>query len=149
MRSSEALGSADTVMPDASGLELDHVTVVLLFEGPRFAEYSAEKAKELANAHLAYTIGLVSGGHLLHAGALVDHESGPKLTGMGLSRLTRQQLRPMIEKDPSVAAGLEGFRFVTHAFPRGSLVFPAEGFQKASSPANPKPRTTRLDTPTN
>lgn len=126
MKASEPLGSADTVMPDASGLELDHVTVVLLFEGPRFAEYPADKAKELANAHLAYTIGLVSSGHLLHAGALVDHESSPKLTGMGMSRLSPPQLRPMIEQDPSVAAGLEGFRFVTHAFPKGSLVFPAE-----------------------
>lgn len=126
MTSREILGSADTVMPDASGLELDQVTVVLLFEGPRYAEYSAEQAHELANAHLAYTIGLVSDGHLLHAGALLDQEPGPKLTGMGMSRLTPQQLRPLIEKDPSVAAGLEGCRFVTHVFPQGSLEFPGE-----------------------
>jgi hypothetical protein len=33
MSSGEVLGSAGTVMPDASGLELDQVTVVLLFEG--------------------------------------------------------------------------------------------------------------------
>ena len=35
-------------------------------------------------------------------------------------------LRPLIAKDPSVAAGLEDFRLVTHAFPKGSVVFPAE-----------------------
>jgi uncharacterized protein YciI len=126
MSSGEVLGSADTVMPDASGLELDQVTVVLLFEGPRDAEYTPDEAKELANAHLAYTINLVSDGHLLHAGAIVDHESRPKFTGMGLSRRTPEELRPLIEKDPSVAAGLEGFRFVTHVFPMGSLAFPAE-----------------------
>jgi uncharacterized protein YciI len=126
MSSGEVLGSAGTVLPDASGLELDQVTVVLLFEGPRYAEYTPEEAKELANAHLAYTINLVSDGHLLHAGAIVDHESRPKFTGMGLSRRTPEELRPLIEKDPSVAAGLEGFRFVTHVFPMGSLAFPAE-----------------------
>lgn len=126
MSSGEVLGSADTVMPDASGLELDQVTVVLLFEGPRYAEYTPDEAKELANAHLAYTINLVSDGHLLHAGAIVDHESRPKFTGMGLSRRTPEELRPLIEKDPSVAAGLEGFRVVTHVFPMGSLAFPAE-----------------------
>jgi uncharacterized protein YciI len=126
MSSGEALGSADTVMPDASGLELDQVTVVLLFEGPRYAEYAPDEAKELANAHLAYTINLVSDGHLLHAGAIVDHESRPKFTGMGLSRRTPEELRPLIEKDPSVAAGLEEFRLVTHVFPMGSLAFPAE-----------------------
>jgi hypothetical protein len=126
MTAADTLGSADTVMPDASGLELNQVTVVLLFEGSRYAEYAPEKAKELANAHLMYTIGLVSDGHLLHAGALVDPLSNPKLTGMGLSRLTPEELRPLIEKDPSVAAGLEGFRFVTHIFRKGSLEFPAE-----------------------
>lgn len=126
MTSREILGSAGTVMPDASGLELDQVTVVLLFEGPRYAEYSAEKAKELANAHLAFTISLVSDGHLLHAGALVDQESDPRLTGMGLSRLTPVELRPLIEKDPSVAAGLEGFRLLTHVFRKGDLMFSAE-----------------------
>ena len=126
MSSGEVLGSADTVMPDASGLELDQVTVVLLFEGPRYAEYTPDEAKELANAHLAYTINLVSDGHLLHAGAIVDHESRPKFTGMGLSRRPPEELRPLIEKDPSVAAGLEGFRFVTPVFPMGSLAFPAE-----------------------
>ena len=62
MSSGEVLGSADTVMPDASGLELDQVTVVLLFEGPRYAEYTPDEAKELANAHLTYTINLVSDG---------------------------------------------------------------------------------------
>ena len=126
MSSGEVLGSANTVMPDASGLELDQVTVVLLFEGPRYAGYTPDEAKELANAHLAYTINLVSDGHLLHAGAIVDQQSRPKFTGMGLSRRTPEELRPLIEKDPSVAAGLEGFRFVTHVFPMGSLAFPAE-----------------------
>jgi uncharacterized protein YciI len=126
MSSGEVLGSAGTVMPDPSDLELDQVTVVLLFEGPRYAEYTPDEAKQLANAHLAYTINLVSDGHLLHAGAIVDHESRPKFTGMGLSRRTPEELRPLIEKDPSVAAGLEGFRFVTHVFRKGSLEFPAE-----------------------
>ena len=126
MTSHDILRTADSVMPDATGLELDHLTVVLLFEGPRYAEYSTERAQELANAHLAYTIGLVSDGHLLHAGALVDEGTQPKFTGMGLSRLSPDVLRPLIEKDPSVAAGQEGFRLVAHVFRRGSIELPAE-----------------------
>jgi len=126
MGSDDPLKTADTVMPDASGLELDQVTVVVLFEGPRYADYPADRAKELANEHLAYTVGLVTDGHLLHAGALIDHESDPKFTGMGLSRLSPAELRPLIEKDPSVAAGLEAFRLVTHVFRKGSVEFPRE-----------------------
>lgn len=107
-------------------MELDQLTVVLLFEGPRYREYPSEQAQELANAHLAYTVGLVADGHLLHAGALIDQGSDPKVTGLGFRRLSHDDLRPLIAKDPSVAAGLEDFRLVTHAFPKGSVVFPAE-----------------------
>ena len=117
---------AGTVMPQTSGMELDQVTVVLLFEGPRYGEYPPEEAQRLANAHLAYTIGIVNDGYLLHAGALIDHEPEMKLTGMGLSRLSVEELRPLIEEDPSVSAGLESFRLVTHVFPKGSLPFRTE-----------------------
>jgi hypothetical protein len=108
-------------MPDPSGFELDHVTVVVLVEGPRYHEYSSGEAKRLANEHLAYTISLVDDGHLLHAGALVDGQTAPRLTGLGLSRLSSDELRPYIERDPAVIAGLEAFRLVTHVFPKGSL----------------------------
>jgi hypothetical protein len=123
---SDILGAADSVMPETAGMELDQLTVVLLVEGPRYREYPPEQAQELANAHLAYTIGLVADGHLVHAGALIDQGPGAKLTGLGFSRLPHDDLRPLIAKDPSVAAGLEEFRLVTHAFRKGSVVFPAE-----------------------
>jgi hypothetical protein len=123
---SDLPGAPDTVLPETTGMELDQLTVVLLFEGPRYHEYPPEQAQELANAHLAYTIGLVADGHLLHAGALIDQGSDPKFTGLGFSRLSHDDLRPLIAEDPSVAAGLEDFRLVTHAFPKGSVVFPAE-----------------------
>lgn len=126
MTSEDLLGGAGTAMPEATGLELEQLTVVLLHEGSRFSEYSAEQAQDLANQHLAYTIGLVTDGHMLHAGALVDHTSGQKFTGLGLSRLAPDQLRPLIEQDPSVVAGLEEFRLITHVFPKGSVAFQAE-----------------------
>jgi hypothetical protein len=126
MTGDDLLASADTAMPEATGMELEQLTVVFLFEGPRHQEYTPAQGQDLANAHLAYTVGLVADGHLVHAGALIDAGSEPKFTGMGLSRLDPEQLRPLIEKDPSVAAGLESFRLVTHVYPQGSLQFPAE-----------------------
>ena len=126
MTSEDPVAGASTAMPETTGLDLDHLTTVLLYEGPRYSEYSAEQAQDLANQHLVYTIGLVTDGHLLHAGALVDEGTGPKFTGLGLSRLTPEQLRPLIEQDPSVVAGLEDFRLVTHVFPKGSIDFQVE-----------------------
>jgi hypothetical protein len=123
---SDILAAAASVMPQAAGRELDQLTVVLLFEGPRYHEYPPERAQEIANAHLAYTIGLVADGHLLHAGAMIDPGADSRITGMGFSRLSHDDLRPLIAKDPSVAAGLEDFRLMAHAFPKGSVVFPAE-----------------------
>jgi uncharacterized protein YciI len=126
MSSQDLLGGAGTAMPETTGLELDQLTVVLLHEGPRYSDYSPDQAQALANEHLAYTVRLVADGHLLHAGALVDERSGPRFTGLGISRLSPAQLVPLIRRDPSVVAGLEDFRVVTHVFPKGSLDFQGE-----------------------
>jgi len=88
---SDLPGAPDTVLPEATGMELDQLTVVLLFEGSRYREYPPEQAQELANAHLAYTIGLVADGHLLHAGALIDQgriRSSPAWDSAGCRMMT-------------------------------------------------------------
>jgi hypothetical protein len=70
-------------------------------------------------------------GHLLHAGALIDAGPAPRLSGLGFSRLSQDQLRPLIEKDPAVSAGMETFRLVAYAFPKGGLTFAREAAEHA------------------
>jgi hypothetical protein len=111
------------VLPQVD-FELEQLSVVVLTEGPRRHEYRREEAQRLANEHVLYTIGLVVDGHLLHAGALIDDGSDPTLTGLGFSRLTNDELRPLIENDPAVIAGMEAFRIVTYSFPKGGIEFP-------------------------
>jgi len=114
------------ILPEVD-FETEQLTVVILFEGPRRHEYSQVQAQLLANEHVMHTIGLASQGHLLHAGALIDEGSDPTLTGLGFSRLSPAQLRPLIEKDPAVAAGMESYRLVTYSFPKGGMSFPRAG----------------------
>jgi len=119
----DAGAASDHVIPQAD-FELDRLTMVILLEGPRAGEYPREEAQRLANEHLHYTVGLVAGGHLLHAGPIMDPGPGSAFTGLAFGRTSPEDLRPLIEKDPAVIAGLETFRLVTHAFPKGSLSFP-------------------------
>ena len=113
----------ERVLPQVD-FELEQLSVVVLIEGPRRQEYGRKEAQRLANEHVQYTIGLVVGGHLLHAGALIDDGSDPTLTGLGFSRLTADELQPLIENDPAVIAGMEAFRIVTYSFPKGGIEFP-------------------------
>jgi hypothetical protein len=113
----------ERVLPQVD-FELEQLSVVVLIEGPRRHEYSQEEAQRLANEPVQYTIGLVIDGHLLHAGALIDDGSDPTLTGLGFSRLTADELQPLIENDPAVIAGMEAFRIVTYSFPKGGIDFP-------------------------
>src|SRR5689334_2186416 len=96
------------ILPEAD-FEIERLTVAILFEGPKRHEYSQEEAQRLANEHLMHILGLVSRGHLLHAGALIDEGKDPTLTGLGFSRLSPAELQPFIEKDPAVAAGMESY----------------------------------------
>jgi hypothetical protein len=111
------------ILPEVD-FEIERLTVVILFEGPRRHEYSQDEAQRLANEHVMYTVGLASRGHLLHAGALIDEGKDPTLTGLGFSRLSPAELQPLIEKDPAVVAGMESYRFVTYSFPKGGIDFP-------------------------
>lgn len=55
------------VLPQVD-FELERLSVVVLYVGPRRAEYSSDEAQRLANEHVQYTIALAGQGHLLHAG---------------------------------------------------------------------------------
>jgi len=122
----EILESAGIAMPEATGLELDTLTLVLLIDVPDNGRFSKEELQRLANEHLEHIIGLTVAGHVVHAGALIDRRNDPKFTGIGLSRLSEDELRPLLEQDPMYEAGLIALRFTTHVFPKGSVQFARE-----------------------
>lgn len=110
-------------MPEVD-FELDEFTVVLLSEGPRAAELDESDVQRLLAEHVEHTIGLRDAGHLLAAGALEDAAAEGRLTGLGFSSKPAEELRPLVEADPAVRAGLEAFRLVTYRCPKGAVAFP-------------------------
>lgn len=110
-------------MPDVD-FELDTFTVVLLRAGARAGELGQADAKRLLAEHLEYTMGLWAEGHVLAAGALEDSADEGRLTGLGFSSKTPDELRPLLEDDPAVKAGLETFRLLTYRCPKEAIAFP-------------------------
>ena len=104
--------------------ELDTFTVVVLYEGPRAREIDPDDVKRLLGEHLQYTIGLAQAGHLLAAGAIEDNGDGLRLTGLGFSSKSPDELRALIAEDPSMKAGLEAFKLVTYRCPKDAISFP-------------------------
>ena len=118
-------GGPERILPQAD-FPIEELSVVLLFEGPARAGMERDAVQRLANDHLRYTIGLVEGGRLVHAGAIVDSGGDPPVTGLGFSRLPPDEVARFEAEDPAVKAGLEQFRVVAYRFPRGGLVFAPE-----------------------
>ena len=105
--------------------EVETLTMVVLYEGPRASEYKDGELERLLEEHLEFTVGLVAQGHLLSAGGIVDGgRSSQRLTGIGLSTKSPDEVRRLVEQDPSVKAGLESVKTVTYTFPKGMLAFP-------------------------
>lgn len=111
------------VLPQAD-FPIERLSVVILTEGPRRDELSLDERQRLANEHLQYQVGLAQAGHIVHAGALIDDGPPPRVTGLGISRLSHDALAPLMREDPGVIAGMLDFRLVTHAFREGALAFP-------------------------
>ena len=111
------------IVPEVD-FEVERLTMVVLYEGPRRCEYSDEDAQRLANEHVHYVIGLARDGAVLHAGTVIDADPKAPLTGIAFSRLSHDELRPLIANDPAVVAGMESFKLVTHGFRKGGLAFP-------------------------
>jgi hypothetical protein len=47
-----------------------------------------------------------------------------RVTGIGLSAKSPEEVLRLVEQDPSVKAGLEAVKTVTYTFPKGMLAFP-------------------------
>jgi uncharacterized protein YciI len=113
-----------TPLPKAD-FPVETLTMVVLYEGPRASEYEGAELEHLLQEHLEFTVGLVAQGHLLSAGGVVDGDrSSQRLTGIGLSTKSPDEVRRLVEQDPSVKAGLERVKTVTYTFPKGMLAFP-------------------------
>ena len=105
--------------------EVETLTMVVLYEGPRASEFHGAELERLLQEHLAFTVALVAKGHLLSAGGVVDHNHGTqRLTGFGFSMKSPDEVRRLVEPDPSVRAGLESVKTVTYTYPKGTLDFP-------------------------
>lgn len=117
---------AQVVLPKVT-FEVEILTMVVLYEGPRAAEYRGEELERLLQEHLQFTVGLVAEGHLLSAGGVVDEDPASRLTGFGFSREPADVIRDRVEQDPSILAGLESVKTVSYTFPKGALAFPRSG----------------------
>jgi hypothetical protein len=117
---------AERILPQAD-FPLEELTVVLLLDGPARAGMDRDEVQRLANEHLRYTVGLVQGGQLLHAGAIIDPDGERPVTGLGFSRLPPDEIARLESEDPGVKAGLETVKVVRYRFPRGGLRFAREG----------------------
>jgi uncharacterized protein YciI len=103
--------------------ETETLTMVVLYEGPRASEYRGAPLERLLQEHLAFTVGLVAQGHLLSAGGVVDRDEKWRLTGIGLSAKSPDEVLQLVQQDPSVKAGLEAAKTVTYTFSKGMLAF--------------------------
>jgi len=117
--------AGEVLVPQAD-FPVDELTVVILNEGPARSTMARDEVQRLLNEHLAYTLGLVQSGQLLAAGALIDPDPAGRVTGLGFSRLSPQELAAVQAEDPGMKAGLECFRVVRYLFPKGALAFPVE-----------------------
>jgi hypothetical protein len=104
--------------------ETETLTMVVLSEGPKASEYRGSELERLLQEHLAFTVGLVGRGDLLSAGGVRDHDPRCRVTGIGLSTKSPEEVLRLVEEDPSVKAGLEAVKTVTYTFPKGMLAFP-------------------------
>ena len=118
--------SAARQLPKAP-FEVETLTTVLLYVGPRAGEIKGAELERLLQAHLEFTVGLVREGHLLSAGGVVDTGTSPHLTGIGFSGEPAAEIQRRVEQDPSVKAGLESVKTVSYTFPKGALAFPRSG----------------------
>lgn len=101
--------------------EVEELSVVVLQEGPRRAALDQAELQRILNEHLQFNVALVGQAKLLTAGAISDRGSEPRLSGLGFSRLSVDELSRTIAEDPSVRAGVESYRVARYMFPKGSL----------------------------
>lgn len=109
--------------PPPVQFELDTYPFTILRAGERLREYDPDTTGRLQLEHVAYIQSLVAAGHVLAAGAFSNHAY---LTGMGFwtPGTSVEEIQQLMEADPAVRAGVEGYEILTFLSPKGALVFP-------------------------
>jgi len=115
--------SAPLPLPKAD-FEVETLTLVVLYQGPRASDYTGSELERLLQEHLAFTVGLVRKGRLLSAGGVVDPDTKWRVTGIGFSTKPPDEVLELVRQDPSIKAGLESVKAATYTFPKGVLAFP-------------------------
>ncbi|HEX2647857.1 MAG TPA: YciI family protein [Candidatus Dormibacteraeota bacterium] len=118
------MGHGRSGVPEV-GFELDQFEVLILREGPRAAETDEATTKQLQAEHIQYQFGLQTTGKLLAAGAIQNRSGDQEITGLGFFQLgSVDEVRRLVEQDPSVKAGLDKAEVLVFLCPKGALAFP-------------------------
>lgn len=124
--------SDTTIGVPAVGFEVESFELLILRVGQKAAEIDQETVKRLQAEHVGYLFHLQSSGKLLAAGAIASRSADQPLTGIGFFSLgSVDEVRRLINDDPSVKAGLESAEVLVFMCPKGALSFP-----QASSPSS-------------
>jgi uncharacterized protein YciI len=106
---------------------LDRFELLVLRLGDRAQDMDEETVRRLQGEHVAYLFELQRAGKLLAAGA-VARAPDQEITGIGFFALgSVDEVRVLVENDPSVIAGLDSAEVLVFMCPKGSLSFPNAG----------------------
>jgi uncharacterized protein YciI len=104
---------------------IDTFEIVFLRQPTTMPAYDEQTVKSIQAKHLAYLFALQKAGKLKAAGAIVGH---PSITGVGFFQLgSIDEVRSLMEADPSVIKGIEAVEVVTLICPKGAFGFPQSG----------------------
>jgi YCII-related domain-containing protein len=111
---------------DPAPIPLESYELVLLRRTRRARELDEETIERIFGEHLAYTVGLVSGGQQLAAGPVRDSPAEEEhICGMGLFRQgSLDRVRELANADPGVRQGLYRVDVMLWQTPAGRITFP-------------------------
>jgi uncharacterized protein YciI len=108
-------------------LALDDFELVVLRVGDKAEGMEETTVRRLQAEHIAFLFGLQREGKLLAAGA-VARAPGQEITGIGFFAVgSVDEVRALVEKDPSVIAGLDSAEVLSFMCPKGAITFPNAG----------------------
>ena len=107
--------------PPPVRFELETFGLVIMHAGARLAEYDETDLRRIQLEHVSYITSLKTAGHVLAAGAITGHST---FTGMGFVTGDPDELRALMDQDPAVQAGVDGYSIMSFMCPKGALAFP-------------------------
>jgi uncharacterized protein YciI len=106
---------------------LDHFELVVLRGGDKAEGMEETTVRRLQAEHIAFLLGLQRERKLMAAGA-VARAPGQAITGIGFFAAgSVDEVRALVDKDPSVIAGLDSAEVLSFMCPKGAITFPNAG----------------------